>query len=84
MRPKVIVVSPDSGKELKERVYRLRYRIYVEELGHKFANDERMLHDKCDDHRAWMMSRRSLLNALADTSFPIQKALLRRGNWHAP
>jgi N-acyl-L-homoserine lactone synthetase len=50
MRAKVITVTPDSSRELKERVYRLRYQIYVEELGHKLENDERMLHDKYDDY----------------------------------
>jgi N-acyl-L-homoserine lactone synthetase len=39
MRAKVITVTPDSSRELKERVYRLRYQIYVEELGHKLEND---------------------------------------------
>jgi hypothetical protein len=47
---KVIVVTPDGSKEFQERVYRLRYQIYVEELGHKLENDERMLHDKYDGY----------------------------------
>jgi hypothetical protein len=50
MRPKVIMVSPDSSKELKGRVYRLRYQIYVEEMKINVANEERMLHDKYDDY----------------------------------
>lgn len=47
---KVIVVTPDSSKELKERVYRLRYQVYVEEMKHNLANEERMLHDKYDEY----------------------------------
>lgn len=39
--PNVIAVTPDSSRELKERVYRLRYQIYVEELKHKLVNNER-------------------------------------------
>ena len=50
MPPKVIMVTPDSSKELKERVYRLRYQVYVEEMKHDLANDDRMLHDKYDEY----------------------------------
>ncbi len=50
VRPNVIAVTPDSSKELKERVYRLRYQIYVEEMKYDLANSERMLQDKYDNY----------------------------------
>ncbi len=50
VRPNVIVVTPDSSTEMKERVYHLRYQIYVEELKHKLVNADHMLHDKYDDY----------------------------------
>ena len=50
MPTNVHIVTPDSSKELKERVYRLRYQVYVEEMKHNLANDERMLYDKYDEY----------------------------------
>jgi N-acyl-L-homoserine lactone synthetase len=50
MPAKVITVTPDSSQELKDRVYRLTYQVYVEEMKHNLTNEERMLHDKYDEY----------------------------------
>jgi hypothetical protein len=50
MSTNILFVTPDASKELKERVHRLRYQVYVGEMKHNLANDERMLHDKYDEY----------------------------------